>query len=74
MTAPVELLSLGDVALLLGVTEPELHAEYLRQQAERGAGAPLRLPKSWLLRGKEICARLGVDTIEEALIILKGRS
>ena len=71
MTGTPDLLSAADTALLLGVTEAELLTEWHRQQAENPGRSSLTIPKPWLLRGKEQCARLGVDTLDEALAILR---
>lgn len=71
MTAPADLLSAADTALLLGVTEDEMVAEWHRQQADNPGRMSLVIPKPWLLRGKEQCARLGVDTLDEALALLR---
>lgn len=69
----VECLSPDAMALLLGITEEELVAECQRQQAEHSGKNAMVLPKEWLRQGKELVASLGVDTVEEALTILRSK-
>jgi hypothetical protein len=66
-------LSTESTALLLGITPEALRAEWARQQELR-PGEPMWIPKGWIRQGKEINARLGVDSIEEALTILRSES
>jgi hypothetical protein len=54
------------MALLCGVTEAELSAEYERQ----GRPEALRMPQEWIRKGKAISARIGTDNMAEALAVL----
>ena len=67
------LLSTRQVALLCGVTEQEFRAEYQRQRAADPTRTAMTIPKRWIRQGKELAARLGVDSVEEALRILENK-
>lgn len=68
------LLSTRQMSLLMGVSEEEFRAEFDRQQAANPGTESLQIPKQWIRQGKEICARLGVDSVESALQILEAEA
>ncbi len=66
------LLSTRHTALLFGVTEQEFKAEWERQRAANPHQASMVIPKAWIRQGKEIAARLAVESVEEALELLEA--
>ena len=68
-----ELLSLEQMAVIVGVSEADIHAEFKRQH--EAAGMPLgqftiRMPGEWMRRGRARMEAAGTTDFAEALVIL----
>lgn len=66
------LLSARHTALLFGVTEREFRQEWDRQRSTNPHLGSMTIPKAWIRQGKEIAARLAVNSVEEALELLEA--
>jgi hypothetical protein len=67
------LLSRRQMAILTGVSEEELSAEFQRQRADRPEGElfGFRMPKAWVRQGKERAALARTDDMGHAMQILQ---
>jgi hypothetical protein len=64
-------ISAADFALLVGVSEAEMHAEMARQGAPDEGEWVFVMPKHWIRQAKETSARLGIDDVHQVIALLR---